>query len=70
MTEKLYYANSHLFSFSAQVISCTETNGTWALELDRTAFFPGGGGQECDTGTIAGLRVEKVKEAGEKILHF
>ena len=46
MTEKLYYIDSHMREFEAVVLSCEETKKGWAMTLDRTAFFPEGGGQE------------------------
>ena len=51
-TEKLYYIASHLLDFEATVLDCRETEKGWALILDRTAFFPEGGGQQADTGFI------------------
>ena len=50
MTEKLYYSDSHIFEFTARVLACREQSGGYALCLDRTAFFPEGGGQHADTG--------------------
>ena len=52
MTEKLYYLDSHLADFEAVVLACEETKTGFAVELDRTAFFPEGGGQYADTGTL------------------
>lgn len=51
MTEKLYYDDPFLFEFDATVTEVTE-NG---VVLDRTAFFPEGGGQAGDRGTINGI---------------
>ena len=70
MTEKLYYLDSHLFDFSACAESCVETGKGWAVSLDRTAFFPEGGGQAADTGFIGGVRVVNVQEKNGEILHF
>ncbi len=70
MTEKLYYLDSHLFAFEAAVTGCEETKKGWALTLDRTAFFPEGGGQPADTGSIGEARVLDVHEKGGQILHF
>ena len=70
MTEKLYYIDSHLFSFTAAVLACREEKGGFAVVLDRTAFFPEGGGQLADTGTLGGVRVLDVQEKGGEILHF
>lgn len=70
MTEKLYYSDSHIFEFTAKVLACRELAGSYALSLDRTAFFPEGGGQSADTGYIGGVRVLDVQETGGDILHF
>jgi len=57
-TERLYYNDSHLVEFEAQVTSITESVSGWsAVTLDRTAFYPTGGGQPSDTGTLNGARV-------------
>ena len=69
MTEKLYYIDSHLREFEAAVLSCEETKKGWALTLDRTAFFPEGGGQPADTGFIGEAKVLDVHEKEGRILH-
>lgn len=72
MTELLYQTDSYLQEFDAKITSVLLTER--AVVLDRTAFYPGGGGQPCDFGTltIEGeiYPVEKVKKQGEDILHF
>lgn len=68
--KKLYYADSFLKEFKATVISCEETKGGWAVTLDATAFYPTGGGQNCDLGTLNGANVLDVHEQGEDILHL
>jgi len=72
MTELLYQTDSYLTEFDANVTSVLQEER--AVTLDRTAFYPGGGGQPCDLGflTITGVNypVEKVKKQGEHILHF
>ena len=70
MTEKLYDKNAYLFEFDAQVLSCTETKRGFETILDRTAFFPGEGGQDCDSGMIGGARVNHVSLLGNKIVHL
>lgn len=70
MTEKLYYSDSHIFEFTAKILACRELSGSYALSLDRTAFFPEGGGQSADTGYIGGVRVLDVQEVDGDILHF
>ena len=67
---KLYYEDSHLKEFTATVVSCEETKGGYAVMLDATAFYPTGGGQECDLGILGGVRVLEVKEQGEQIIHL
>ena len=70
MTEKLYYLDSHLFHFDAVVTDCRPEGKGWIVELDRTAFFPEGGGQPADTGSLGPARVRDVQEEGERILHY
>ena len=70
MTQKLFYEDCHLRSFTAQVTACEKTEGGYAVELDRTAFYPEGGGQASDTGTLGGVKVLSVREKGERILHL
>lgn len=70
MTEKLYYQDSHLFDFSAVVTDCRERKGGWLVTLDRTAFFPEGGGQLADTGYIGEHRVSDVRERDGEIWHY
>ena len=58
MTTKLYDQDSHCRTFSAQVLSCTPVQGgQWHIVLDQTAFFPEGGGQPGDQGTLDTVRV-------------
>ena len=68
--KKLYYEDSHLREFTATVTGCTESKGGWAVTLDATAFYPTGGGQECDLGVLGGANVLDVKEQGEDIIHL
>ena len=57
MTEKLYEKDGSIYVFEATVLSCEPTQNGFAVTLDRTAFFPGGGGQACDVGSLAGVSV-------------
>ncbi len=70
-TERLYYSDSHLIEFEARVVEKTERVSGWtAVTLDRTAFYPTGGGQPSDTGTLNGLRVvECIDDAEAGVLH-
>lgn len=72
MTEKLYYQDSHRSRFTARVLSCQweEKKGCYGVITDQTAFFPEGGGQYADPGTLGGIPVEDVREQGEDIVHY
>ena len=70
MTEKLYYKDSHLFTFEAAVLDCREEKKGYSVVLDKTAFFPEGGGQLADTGVLGGVRVLDVHERGGEIRHY
>ena len=69
-TKKLYYVDSHMAEFSALVLSCQETPKGFAVTLDATAFYPVGGGQACDLGTLNDVRVLDVRESGEEVVHL
>jgi alanyl-tRNA synthetase len=71
VTERLYYSDSHLIEFDARVVDLSDRVSGWtAIVLDRTAFYPTGGGQPSDTGTLNGARVEECIDDGENgVLH-
>ena len=71
VTERLYYSDSHLIEFEARVVDVTDRVSGWtAVVLDRTAFYPTGGGQPSDTGTLNGSRVvECIDDGGNGVLH-
>ena len=69
-TRKLYYEDSHLVSFGARVLSCEETEKGFEIVLNSTAFYPEGGGQACDLGTLGDAEVLDVRERGETIVHL
>lgn len=69
MTLKLYENNSLLKSCQAVVTACTESKGKYLIELDQTVFFPEGGGQLSDKGTISDAKVAHVAEKDGHILH-
>ena len=69
-TEKLYYVNPNLQQFTAQVLSCAPDKGGYRITLDRTAFYPEGGGQACDTGTLGQARVLDVQEQDAQVYHL
>src|SRR4051812_8277402 len=69
-TERLYYKDSHLIEFEARVVDVTERVSGWtAVTLDRTAFYPTGGGQPSDTGSLGRARVVECTDEGDTILH-
>ncbi len=69
-TRKLYYEDCHLREFVAAVTDCEAGERGWLVTLDATAFYPEGGGQACDLGTLGQVRVLDVQEAGERIVHL
>ena len=68
--EKLFYENCELTDFTAMVTGCSQCEKGWLITLDRTAFYPEGGGQACDIGVLGGVNVLDVQEKGEEILHL
>lgn len=69
-TQKLYYQDSHMMAFDARVLACEQTPKGWEIVLDATAFFPEGGGQASDTGTLGDVHVLSSKETGETVVHL
>ena len=72
MTELLYHTDSYTKEFQAVVASALPAERT--VVLDRTAFYPGGGGQPCDFGTLTvdgvSYPVVRVRKQGDDLLHF
>lgn len=67
--EKLYEAQPYLTHFSAVVQSCTQGKKGWDICLDQTAFYPEGGGQPYDTGTLGGVKVLEVHQREGHVVH-
>ena len=67
---KLFYEDCNLAQFTATVTGCTESDKGFLVTLDATAFYPEGGGQACDLGTLGHANVLDVQENGEEILHL
>lgn len=70
MTEKLFYQDSHRSTFTAIVQEVRPSGNGYEIILDRTAFFPEGGGQSSDTGSLGGVSVSDVQEIDGKIIHY
>lgn len=69
-TERLFYENVYLKEFDGKVLSCQEQEGTFQIILNQTAFYPEGGGQPAEGGTLGGRKVLDVMEEGESIVHI
>lgn len=69
-TERLYYSDSYIKEFDAIVISCEKAEKGYKIVLDKTAFFPEGGGQKADTGFIGDAKVTDVQEENGLIYHL
>ncbi len=69
-TERLYYQNSYIAEFEATVVACEPKDGIFLVTLDRTAFFPEGGGQPADIGTLGDAKVLDAHERGGEVLHY
>jgi len=65
MTDEIFRRDGYAFEFEARVLAAEGDE----IELDSTAFYPGGGGQVCDTGTIRGLEVTDVFYKKDRIIH-
>lgn len=68
-TQLIYENDSYCAEFEATVLSCIENNGRYDVVLERTAFFPEGGGQAADKGTIDGILVLDVQINDGVVIH-
>ena len=68
-TTKLYYEDAYLREFDAAVLSCRKEQGRYLVVLDRTAFYPEGGGQPADHGVLGGVAVTDVQERDGVVCH-
>ena len=68
-TEKLYYQDPYLTTFTAMVLTCEPAKTGFLVTLDRTAFYPEGGGQPADHGTLGAAAVTDVHEKDGVIFH-
>ena len=69
-TRKLYYEDPFQKGFASTVASCEEVKGGYAVVLEETAFYPEGGGQPCDIGTLGSANVLDVREKDGVIVHL
>jgi alanyl-tRNA synthetase len=71
MENKLYYQDAYIKTFKAKVVKqAQDSAGNWYVCLDRTAFYPTGGGQPHDIGTLANQHVINVEEIDGEIRHY
>ncbi len=70
MTEKLYYQDAHQKRFTARVLSCQPGKHGYDVILDRTAFYPEGGGQPGDRGLLGDAAVSDTHEQNGWIIHY
>ena len=69
--EKLYYERPYVKQFEAEVTGCIpDKDGKYLVQLSRTAFYPEGGGQPADTGTLGDAHVLDVRDRPEGIVHI
>ena len=69
MTERLYYDNTYLMEFDAQVLACNAKEECFDVLLDRSAFYPTSGGQPFDTGMLGDAEVIDVNVTGGEVWH-
>lgn len=69
-TRKLYYEDVYIKEFIARVLECRECKKGYEIVLDQTAFYPEGGGQPCDLGTLDTVEVLDVQEKAGEIIHY
>lgn len=67
--DKIYYDNQYLKEFIAEIVDIKEIDSKFHVILDKTAFFPGGGGQNCDLGILGDQNILDVYEKDEIVYH-
>ena len=70
MTEKLYYQDTGVEEFETEIVDLLEEKKRTGVVLDRTYFYPEGGGQPADKGWIAGIPVVDVQKKNGTIVHY
>lgn len=69
-TERLYYLQPKARTLYARILACEPAKNGWEILLDRTIFYPTGGGQPCDLGQIGQAQVLDVRERGDEVVHL
>ena len=67
--DKIFYENQYIKEFKSKVIEVKIKDNKYHIVLDKTAFFPGGGGQQYDLGEIDGKEIENIYEENKEIYH-
>lgn len=68
--EKLYYTTPTVYSWTTEILDIFQIDKQVKVILKETAFYPEGGGQPCDLGTIDGIEVLNVQKEGDVVIHF
>lgn len=69
-TRRLYYENVYIKEFDAKVLKCREGENGYEIILDESAFYPEGGGQPCDVGSLGEAEVKDVQEKDGELIHY
>lgn len=69
-TRRLYYEDVYIKEFKAKVKECRKGEKFYEIILDQSAFYPEGGGQPCDLGTLGGAEVKDVQEKDGELIHY
>ena len=69
-TRRLYYEDVYKKEFTATVVECREQKKGYAVIVDESAFYPEGGGQPSDVGTLGDAKVTEVHEKDGELLHY
>lgn len=69
-TERFYYLQPKAKTLYARILACEPAKNGWEILLDRTIFYPTGGGQPCDLGQIGQAQVLDVRERGDEVVHL